>query len=90
MAIPIYGVNANAAEYGCCADLEEAMSYVAKNTEILLQLMDSKKKEVATERINLLITDVEARIKYTVIPIKSNVRATSRNIPVARAMRIEP
>jgi hypothetical protein len=81
MSRPMYGVNTNSAEYGCCADLYELQGYVAKNTNILLQLLESKKKDIATERLNLLITDVETRIKYTTIPITTNVRTIPRRFP---------
>jgi hypothetical protein len=79
MARPIYGVGKNyAAQYGCCDDLQDIGNYITKNTQILAQLLSSQDKSVAKDRLNLMITELQARLasSLTVIPITTNVPVT--------------
>jgi hypothetical protein len=78
MARPIYGIGKDfASQYGCCDDLHDIGNYVTKNTQILTQLLSSSDKTVAKERLNLMITELQARLasSMTVIPITTNVPA---------------
>jgi hypothetical protein len=85
MARPIYGMPAeNAAQNGCCDDLQLVSDFVTKNTQILKQLLTTKDKGIANQRLDLVITDLRARMasSLTTIPITTNV-------PGARTMSVK-
>ena len=86
MARPIYGVGKDyAAQYGCCDDLQDIGNYITKNTQILGQLLQSRDKVVAKDRLNLMITELQARLasSLTVIPITTNVPG-ARDLPLKK------
>lgn len=86
MSIPVYGLSANyASQYGCCDDLQDIGDYITKNTQIMAQLLSSQDKDVAKARLDLMITELQARLasSLTVIPITTNV-PRGRDLPVKK------
>jgi hypothetical protein len=75
MARPIYGVNDDSSKTGCCNDLQDIGDYISKNTQILYQLVSTRDKILASNRLKLVVTEIEARLasSASVYPITTNV-----------------